>query len=155
MSNLVVEIKILPHGAGLPLPAYHSEGAAGLDLFAAVSAKAAEIIAPGSWAAIPTGIVLALPPGSEGQVRPRSGLALKHGVTLLNAPGTIDADYRGEVKALLVNLGRAPFAVERGMRIAQLVIARFSRVELIERAALDATKRGAGGFGSTGGAPGL
>ncbi len=155
MNSLIVEIQILPHGAGLPLPAYHSDGAAGLDLFAAVPAEAAEIIAPGSWAAIPTGIVLALPPGSEGQVRPRSGLALKHGVTLLNAPGTIDADYRGEVKALLVNLGRTPFAVERGMRIAQLVIARFSRVELIERAALDATKRGAGGFGSTGGAPGL
>jgi dUTP pyrophosphatase len=108
------------------------------------------VIAPGRWAAIPTGLALELPPGSEAQVRPRSGLAAQHGVTVLNAPGTIDADYRGEVKVLLVNLGPQPFAVTRGMRIAQLVVAPITRARLIETAELAATSRGAGGFGSTG-----
>ena len=117
----------LPHAADLPLPAYQSEQAAGLDLMAAVPADAPVIIAPGAWAAVPTGLVLALPDGTEGQVRPRSGLAARHGVTVLNAPGTIDADYRGEVQVLLVNLGPEPFAVTRGMRIAQLVVAPLAR----------------------------
>jgi dUTP pyrophosphatase len=134
----------------LPLPSYQSAAAAGLDLVAAVAADGPVIIAPGRWAAIPTGLALALPPGSEGQVRPRSGLAAQHGVTVLNAPGTIDADYRGEVKVLLVNLGAEAFTVTRGMRIAQLVIARVARARLVETADLAATQRGAGGFGSTG-----
>lgn len=140
----------LPHGADLPLPAYQSENAAGLDLLAAVAAENPLTIAPGEWAAVPTGLAIALPEGTEGQVRPRSGLARSHGVTVLNAPGTIDADYRGEVQVLLVNLGRAPFAVERGMRIAQLVIAPVLRATVTERDHLSETERGSGGFGSTG-----
>jgi dUTP pyrophosphatase len=150
MSEVEVQLTRLPHGADLPLPSYQSAAAAGLDLVAAVAADGPVIIAPGRWAAIPTGLALALPPGSEGQVRPRSGLAAQHGVTVLNAPGTIDADYRGEVKVLLVNLGAEAFTVTRGMRIAQLVIARAARARLVETADLAATKRGAGGFGSTG-----
>jgi dUTP pyrophosphatase len=150
MSEVEVQLTRLPHGADLPLPSYQSAAAAGLDLVAAVAADGPVIIAPGRWAAIPTGLALALPPGSEGQVRPRSGLAAQHGVTVLNAPGTIDADYRGEVKVLLVNLGPEAFTVTRGMRIAQLVIARAARARLVETADLAATKRGAGGFGSTG-----
>jgi dUTP pyrophosphatase len=150
MSEVEVQLTRLPHGADLPLPSYQSAAAAGLDLVAAVAADGPVIIAPGRWAAIPTGLALALPPGSEGQVRPRSGLAAQHGVTVLNAPGTIDADYRGEVKVLLVNLGPEAFAVTRGMRIAQLVIARVARARLVEAADLAATQRGAGGFGSTG-----
>jgi dUTP diphosphatase len=150
MSEVEVQLTRLPHGADLPLPSYQSAAAAGLDLVAAVAADGPVIIAPGRWASIPTGLALALPPGSEGQVRPRSGLAAQHGVTVLNAPGTIDADYRGEVKVLLVNLGPEAFTVTRGMRIAQLVIARVARVRLVETADLAATKRGAGGFGSTG-----
>jgi dUTP pyrophosphatase len=150
MSEVEVQLTRLPHGADLPLPSYQSAAAAGLDLVAAVVADGPVIIAPGRWAAIPTGLALALPPGSEGQVRPRSGLAAQHGVTVLNAPGTIDADYRGEVKVLLVNLGPEAFAVTRGMRIAQLVIARVARARLVEAADLAATQRGAGGFGSTG-----
>jgi dUTP pyrophosphatase len=150
MSEVEVQLTRLPHGADLPLPSYQSAAAAGLDLVAAVAADGPVIIAPGRWAAIPTGLALALPPGSEGQVRPRSGLAAQHGVTVLNAPGTIDADYRGEVKVLLVNLGPEAFTVTRGMRIAQLVIARTARARLVETADLAATKRGAGGFGSTG-----
>ena len=140
----------LPHGADLPLPAYQSALAAGLDLLAAVPADAPVSIAPGERAAIPTGIAIALPPGSEGQVRPRSGLALRHGVTVLNAPGTVDADYRGEVQVILVNFGSDSFTVERGARIAQLVIAATMQAVICEVASLDETTRGVGGFGSTG-----
>jgi dUTP pyrophosphatase len=140
----------LPHAADLPLPAYHSEQAAGLDLVAAVAADHPLVIESGRWAAVPTGLVIALPAGTEGQVRPRSGLAAEHGITVLNAPGTIDADYRGEVKVLLVNLGPAPFTVTRGMRIAQLVLGSVLRARLVETAELTATARGTGGFGSTG-----
>jgi dUTP pyrophosphatase len=140
----------LPHGADLPLPAYQSQHAAGLDLLAAVPEAAPVMIAPGRWAAIPTGLVLAVPDGCEAQVRPRSGLAARHGVTVLNAPGTIDADYRGEVQVLLVNLGSEAFAVTRGMRIAQLVVAPLARARLVETVQLSETGRGAGGFGSTG-----
>jgi dUTP pyrophosphatase len=146
----VARIARLPHGADLPLPSYQSAFAAGLDLYAAVPADAPVVIAPGSYAKIPTGITLALPPGTEGQVRPRSGLAAQHGVTLLNTPGTIDADYRGEVSVLLINHGGAPFEVTRGMRIAQLVIADIVRVMVREAEELDNTERGAVGFGSTG-----
>ncbi|MBN8955381.1 MAG: dUTP diphosphatase [Rhizobiales bacterium] len=145
-----VRIQRLPHGADLSLPSKQSAQAAGLDLHAAGPENAPIVIAPGKYAAIPTGMVLALPPGTEAQVRPRSGLAAKHGVTVLNSPGTIDADYRGEVKVLLVNLGEQPFAVRRGERIAQLVVAAVTEVELLETDALDATSRGSGGFGSTG-----
>lgn len=152
MSKVEVLLTRLPHGADLPLPAYQSEQAAGLDLLAAVPAAAPIVIAPGRWAAVPTGLALALPEGSEGQVRPRSGLAARHGVTVLNAPGTIDADYRGEVQVLLVNLGPEPFTVARGMRIAQLVIAATVRASLTEAAQLTITSRGTGGFGSTGNA---
>jgi dUTP pyrophosphatase len=146
----VVRIARLPHGADLPLPTYQSAFAAGLDLYAAVPADTPVVLAPGSYAKIPTGITLALPPGTEGQVRPRSGLAAQHGVTLLNTPGTIDADYRGEVSVLLINHGDAPFEVTRGMRIAQLVVADIVRVTVREAEELDNTERGAGGFGSTG-----
>jgi dUTP pyrophosphatase len=146
----VVRIARLPHGADLPLPTYQSAFAAGLDLYAAVPADAPVVLTPGSYAKIPTGITLALPPGTEGQVRPRSGLAAQHGVTLLNTPGTIDADYRGEVSVLLINHGGAPFEVTRGMRIAQLVVADIVRVTVREAEELDSTERGAGGFGSTG-----
>jgi dUTP diphosphatase len=148
MSTL--RIKRLPHGHGLPLPSYHSAHAAGLDLMAAVPIDAPLAIPAGSHAAVPTGIALALPEGTEGQVRPRSGLAARHGVTVLNAPGTVDADYRGEVQVLLVNHGAETFTVTRGMRIAQLVVARVTRVTPTEVADLDDTARGAGGFGSTG-----
>ena len=150
MNDLEVRLTRLPHGADLPLPSYQSAAAAGLDLVAAVAADAPVVIAPGRWAAIPTGLTLELPAGTEGQVRPRSGLAAQHGVTVLNAPGTIDADYRGEVKVLLVNLGPEPFSVTRGTRIAQLVIARVARARLVETAELAVTSRGTGGFGSTG-----
>jgi dUTP pyrophosphatase len=147
-----VEVRImrLPHAADLPLPQYQSEFAAGLDLVAALPADGPVEIAPGARAAIPTGIALALPPGHEGQVRPRSSLAIRHGVTVLNSPGTVDADYRGEVQVILVNLGAAPFAVRRGMRIAQLVIAPVRQAALVEVETLDATARAGGGFGSTG-----
>jgi len=143
----------LPHGRDLPLPAYATAGAAGCDLHAAVEAPLE--IPPGGRALVPTGIAIALPEGTEAQVRPRSGLALRHGVTCLNSPGTIDADYRGEVGVILANLGEAPFVVARGMRIAQLVVAPVARVAWDELAELPATLRGAGGFGSTGtgGAP--
>ena len=147
-----IEMRILrlPHGADLPLPAYQSAQAAGLDLLAAVPGDAPVVLAPGARALIPTGIAIALPQGSEAQVRPRSGLAVKHGLTVLNAPGTIDADYRGEIQVLLVNLGGEPVAITRGMRIAQLVIATVARAELREVDSLDETPRGIGGFGSTG-----
>ena len=143
----------LAHAAGLPLPAYQSELAAGLDLLAAVPADAPVTLAPGDRAMIPTGIRIALPPGTEGQIRPRSGLAFRHGISVLNAPGTVDADYRGEIQVLLVNLGREPFTVERGMRIAQLIVAATMQVNICEVTILDGTIRGDAGFGSTGTAP--
>jgi dUTP pyrophosphatase len=145
-----VEVRQLPHGEGLPLPAYQSAHAAGLDLLAAVPEAAPMTIAPGKYALVPTGLSIALPPGYEAQVRPRSGLALKHGVTVLNAPGTIDADYRGEVSVLLINHGDAPFPIRRGERIAQMVIAPVVQVELVPAVSLSATDRGGGGYGSTG-----
>ncbi len=150
MTDVTTAVVRLPHGEDLPLPAYQSGRAAGLDLVAAVNAVEPVTLGPGERHLIPTGIALALPDGFEGQVRPRSGLAACHGVTVLNAPGTIDADYRGEVKVLLVNLGAMPFTVSRGMRIAQLVIAAVARTRLIEVAQLDITARACGGFGSTG-----
>jgi dUTP pyrophosphatase len=150
MSGVRVEVMRLPHGADLPLPAYQSEAAAGLDLLAAVPADAPLTIAPGRYVAVPTGIAVALPPGTEGQVRPRSGLAARHGVTVLNTPGTIDADYRGEIQVLLINHGSQPLEITRGMRIAQLIIAHVERVLLTEVPELEPTARGSGGFGSTG-----
>jgi len=149
---MTVDVRItrLPHGKDLPLPSYQSALAAGMDLTAAVAKDAPLTLAPGARALIPTGIAIALPQGSEAQVRPRSGLAVKHGLTVLNAPGTIDADYRGEIQVLLVNLGGEPVAITRGMRIAQLVIATVARAELREVDSLDETPRGIGGFGSTG-----
>jgi dUTP pyrophosphatase len=151
---MTAELRIvrLPHAADLPLPAYQSAQAAGLDLLAAVPADTPVEIAPGGRAMIPTGIAIALPLGSEGQIRPRSGLAIRHGVTVLNAPGTIDADYRGELQVILVNLGGEPFAIQRGMRVAQLVIAPIQQARLVESVNLDVTEREAGGFGSTGSA---
>lgn len=149
-STSPVVFKVLPHGEGLPLPRYATALAAGCDLAAAVPGAASIVLEPGARALVPTGLVLALQPGFEAQVRPRSGLALKHGVTVLNAPGTIDADYRGEVQVLLVNLGDAAFAIERGMRIAQLVLAPVTRAAFVVAADLDATARAEGGFGSTG-----
>jgi len=145
-----LQVMRLSHGADLPLPAYQSEAAAGLDLVAAVAADAPVIIAPGQRALIPTGLAVALPAGTEGQVRPRSGLAAQHGVTVLNSPGTIDADYRGEIRVILVNLGQDSFMVGRGMRIAQLIIAPVSRVIICETGNLNETTRGVEGFGSTG-----
>jgi dUTP diphosphatase len=140
----------LEHGRGLSPPAAATSGAAGFDLGAAVAAEVPVMIEPGGRVLVPTGLTLALPAGFEGQVRPRSGMAAEHGVTVLNAPGTIDADYRGEIKVILVNLGKQPFEVRRGDRIAQLVIARVAEVEFVETPALDRTGRGAAGFGSTG-----
>jgi dUTP pyrophosphatase len=150
--NAVVKIEIrqLPHGEGLALPAYQSAHAAGLDLLAAVPEGSPLILAPGTHALVPTGLTIALPPGYEAQVRPRSGLAAKHGVTVLNAPGTVDADYRGEIGVLLINHGAKPFPIQRGERIAQMVIASVARAELVAAASLSATERGEGGFGSTG-----
>jgi dUTP pyrophosphatase len=147
-----VEVRIvrLPHGADLPLPEYQSALAAGLDLLAAVAADAPVEIAPGSRALIPTGLAIALPPGYEGQVRPRSGLSVRHGITVLNSPGTVDADYRGELQVILVNLGTEAFIVRRGMRIAQIVVAPVRRARLVETKNLDMTERATGGFGSTG-----
>lgn len=150
MNRPVVWAKRLPHAADLPLPSYQSEGAAGLDLLAAVALDRPITIEPGERALIPTGIALALPPGTEGQVRPRSGLAVRHGVTVLNAPGTIDADYRGEIQVILVNLGPTAFTVGRGSRIAQLIIAPVMQATLRETTNLDETTRGVAGFGSTG-----
>jgi dUTP pyrophosphatase len=145
-----VDIRQLPHGEGLALPAYQSAHAAGLDLLAAVPEAAPMMLAPGKHALIPTALTIALPPGYEAQVRPRSGLAAKHGVTVLNAPGTVDADYRGEIGVLLINHGDAPFLIRRGERIAQMVIAPVTRAELVPATSLSATDRGSGGFGSTG-----
>ncbi len=150
MSAVKVEVLQLPHGAGLPLPAYQTAHAAGLDLLAAVPDDAPVVLDPGKYTMVPTGLSIALPEGFEAQVRPRSGLAAKHGVTVLNAPGTIDADYRGEVAVLLINHGSAPFTIRRAERIAQMVIAPVAQAELVSVAALSPTSRGAGGFGSTG-----
>ena len=146
-----VHIMRLAHGNDLPLPSYQSAHAAGLDLLAAVPAEAPATIMPGGRALIPTGLAIALPAGHEAQVRPRSGLAARHGLTVLNAPGTIDADYRGEIQVLLVNFGGESVSITRGMRIAQLVIAPVTRAQLREVVSLDETPRGTGGFGSTGG----
>jgi dUTP pyrophosphatase len=150
MTGVVVPLLRLPHGESLPLPTYHSEHAAGLDVVAGVPEDAPVGLAPGARALIPTGFALELPPGYEAQLRPRSGLALKSGVTVLNSPGTIDADYRGEVMVLLVNLGSEPFTVRRGERIAQLIVARVEHVRIEPVAELGGTSRGEGGFGSTG-----
>lgn len=149
-SPVDVPVAQLPHAADLPLPAYQSAGASGLDLLAAIPADSPVVIAPGAIAMIPTGISIALPAGLEGQVRPRSGLAAKHGLTVLNTPGTIDADYRGEIAVILINHGRESFPVTRGMRIAQLVIAPISFAQLKKVEKLPETTRGSGGFGSTG-----
>jgi len=148
MTPLDLPVRRLPHGLDLPLPAYATAHAAGLDLLAATDAPL--LLSPGRRALVPTGIAIALPEGYEAQLRPRSGLALRHGVTVLNAPGTIDWDYRGELKALLINHGDEDFVVERGMRMAQLVIAPVARAVLDWVDALDSTRRGAGGYGSTG-----
>jgi dUTP diphosphatase len=145
-----VRIQRLAHGKDLPLPSYQSAGAAGLDLLAAIPAAVPLTLASGSRALVPTGIAIAIPEGYEAQVRPRSGLAARHGLTILNAPGTIDADYRGEIQVVLANLGNEQVTITRGMRIAQLVIAPVVRAHISEAASLDQTKRGSGGFGSTG-----
>jgi dUTP pyrophosphatase len=145
-----VRILRLPHGHDLPLPSYQSALAAGMDLVAALPADAPLTLSPGARALVPTGIAIALPEGTEAQVRPRSGLAIKHGLTVLNAPGTIDADYRGEIQVLLINLGDEAVTLARGMRIAQLIVATVARAQLHEVETLDQTSRGTGGFGSTG-----
>ena len=149
-ASLEIGIHRLAHADGLPLPAYQTEDAAGLDLVAALPEDAPLVLAPLARALVPTGLVLEIPPGHEGQVRPRSGLALKHGVTVLNSPGTIDADYRGEVGVILINLGAEPFTVRRGERIAQFVAAKVARARLVVVERVGETARGAGGFGSTG-----
>jgi dUTP pyrophosphatase len=148
VSAVSVSVRRLAHGADLDLPAYGSEHAAGLDLLAAVEDSVT--LEPGAWRLVPTGLAIALPPGTEAQVRPRSGLALKHGISVLNSPGTIDADYRGEVGVILVNLGREPYVIERGARIAQLVVAPYYQVAWRPVAVLPESGRGEGGFGSTG-----
>ncbi len=140
----------MPHAADLPMPAYQTAHAAGLDLLAAVPAASPVKIAPGERAMIPTGIAVALPPGYEGQIRPRSGIAIRHGVTVLNSPGTNDSDYRGEIQVILVNLGHESFEIRRGTRIAQMVIAPIQQAQIVETRSLDATARENGGFGSTG-----
>lgn len=149
-SNGKIRITVhrLPHGEGLPLPQYMSPGAAGMDLLAATEGET--VLAPGGRTLVPTGLTIALPPGYEAQVRPRSGLALKHGLTLLNAPGTIDSDYRGEVGVILVNLGREPYTIHRGDRIAQMIVAPVVQAEWEEREELPETRRNSGGFGHTG-----
>ena len=148
--NPTIPIKRLAHGEGLPLPAYETQGSAGMDLRAAVPEGEPMVLRPGARDMVPTGLAFAVPPGFEAQVRPRSGLAAKAGVTCLNTPGTIDSDYRGEVKVILINLGEEDFTIRRGDRIAQLVIAPVTRAEWLETLELDETARGAGGFGSTG-----
>jgi dUTP pyrophosphatase len=149
MTALTVPVRRLPHAVDLPLPAYASAGAAGVDLLAAIDGSM--VLAPTQRALVPTGLTVALPEGYEAQVRPRSGLALKNGITTLNAPGTIDADYRGEIGVILINHGDVPFTIERGMRIAQLVIAPVTVISWHETSDLPRSTRGAGGFGSTGG----
>ena len=145
-----VRVERLAHAEGLPLPAYETGGSAGMDLRAALAEESPMTLAPGARALVPTGLRIALEPGYEAQLRPRSGLALKHGLTCLNSPGTIDSDYRGEVGVILINHGQEPFVIRRGERIAQLVIARHEQATLVEVEALDETARGTGGFGSTG-----
>ncbi|RZN30936.1 dUTP diphosphatase [Bradyrhizobium sp. Leo121] len=149
-ATIKVDVRQLPHGEGLPLPTYQTADAAGLDLLAAVPEEMPLVLASGKYAMVPTGLTIALPPGYEAQVRPRSGLAAKHGVTVLNSPGTIDADYRGEINVLLINHGEAPFSIRRGERIAQMVIAPVVQAELVPVTVLSSTERGSGGFGSTG-----
>jgi dUTP pyrophosphatase len=149
-ATVKVDIMQLPHAEGLALPAYQSADAAGLDLLAAVPAETPLILTPGKFAMVPTGLAIALPRGFEAQVRPRSGLAAKHGVTVLNTPGTVDADYRGEINVILINHGEAPFPIRRGERIAQMVIAPVTQAQLVQVDTLSTTDRGAGGFGSTG-----
>lgn len=151
MTGITIPVARLPHGADLPLPAYATQDSAGVDLLAAVDGDV--VLAPGERSLLPTALIIALPPGYEAQVRPRSGLALKHGITVLNSPGTIDADYRGEVKVILANLGNEEFRVTRGMRIAQMVVAPVTQLawqEAASEADLPSSERGAGGFGSTG-----
>lgn len=148
--SVTVRVLRLPHGEGLPLPAYQSAHAAGFDLVAAVPEDAPVSLAPSDRVLIPTGLAFALPEGHEAQIRPRSGLALKHGVTVLNSPGTIDADYRGEIKVILVNLGSETFVIQRGDRIAQAIISAVTHVEIVPVDTLEDTGRGEGGFGSTG-----
>ncbi len=148
--SLTVSFVRLPHGAGLPDPAYQTIDAAGVDLAAAIPADAPVVLAPLARALVPTGLILEIPPGYEGQVRPRSGLAARAGVTVLNSPGTIDADYRGEVRVILINLGAEPFTIMRGERIAQLVIAPISQATFVATEIVGETGRGTGGFGSTG-----
>ena len=149
-STVTIEIRQLPHADGLPLPAYQTAHAAGLDLQAAVPETEPLLLAAGGHAMVPTGLSIALPEGHEAQVRPRSGLAARHGITVLNAPGTIDADYRGEICVLLINHGTEAFTIRRGERIAQLVIAPVARAEFVVATSLSTTERGSGGFGSTG-----
>jgi dUTP pyrophosphatase len=149
-NNIEMRVVRLPHGHDLPPPEYHSAQAAGLDLIAAVPADAPVEIPPGGRAVIPNGIAIALPAGHEGQIRPRSGLAARHGITVLNSPGTVDADYRGEMQVILINLGADAFVVQRGMRVAQLVVAPVAQVAIVEVATLPTTERAAGGLGSTG-----
>ena len=148
--SVTIDIKPLPHGEGLPLPSYQTAHAAGLDLLAAIAIGSPVILAPGRHAMIPTGLTIALPPGHEAQIRPRSGLAAKHAVTVLNSPGTIDADYRGEIAVILINHGTEPFTIKRGERIAQMVIAPVVQAELRVVQTLPGSERGSGGFGSTG-----
>ena len=148
--NPSLSIVRLPHAHELELPAYETSGSAGFDLRAACAQDASLIIEIGARVLVPTGLIMEIPSGFEGQVRPRSGLALKHGITCLNTPGTVDSDYRGEVQVLLINLGRDPFEVERGMRIAQMVITPVQQVSIVEASLAGETVRGAGGFGSTG-----
>ncbi|MFN7055741.1 dUTP diphosphatase [Hyphomonas sp.] len=150
MSDVMVQVVPLAHFEGLDLPAYETAGSAGMDVRAAVAEDAPVVLAPGARTMVPTGLTVAIPEGYEIQVRPRSGLAAKHGLTCLNTPGTIDSDYRGEIKVILINLGAEPFTIRRGERIAQLVLAPVTRLAWSEVKALDGTARGAGGFGSTG-----
>jgi dUTP pyrophosphatase len=151
MASITIPVITMPHAADLPLPTYATEQSAGLDLVAAVATDI--VMAPGARALLPTGLAIALPAGYEAAVRPRSGLAIKHGVTVLNSPGTIDADYRGEIQVILINHGAESFTITRGMRIAQMVIGTYTHVAWQSVASLDETARGAGGFGSTGTAP--
>lgn len=150
MSQITAQLMQLPHGKDLPLPSYETAEAAGMDLRAAVPEDAPLTLSPGARELVPTGFAMAIPPGFEAQIRPRSGLALKHGIGLVNAPGTVDSDYRGEIKIILINLGHEDFKISRGMRIAQMIIAPVFQVAIEPVKSLDDTARGAGGFGSTG-----
>lgn len=153
MMSVRVPVRRLAHGEDLPLPAYQTEESAGLDLMAAISANSTLVIEPGARELVPTGLMIELPSGYEAQIRPRSGLALKFGVTVLNSPGTIDADYRGEIGVILINHGAEPFEVTRGLRVAQMIVAPVAKASLLETVTLGDTVRGTGGFGSTGAKP--